>query len=298
MGFSPKSRKRKKTRKKDSKLDDDEVFDFNHDVDSDTDPRVSSKQLDREISKKIDFWLHREKRSEDRSAAGSVLDTQTLTVLDYFLRRGLIDPDIALSTISAGKEAVVFYSMTHQGDEVAIKIYRTVTSDFKKREPYLVGDPRFRTIRKTTQGIVYTWAQKEFKNLQRAFTAGIPVPQPLYVRKNVLIISFIGNDRVPAQLLRNSTLKHPDKTFNRIIELVRILYKDSKLVHADLSDYNILMWNELPIFIDFAQAVLIAHPMSELFLKRDLQNLAKYFSRLGVSTEAAEKLYDELIENS
>jgi len=300
MGSPTNPNKSKKKQKRTSRdMDEEDALDYEYDLDleMDADPRVSSKRLDREVEKKIDQWLHREKRSEDRSAAGSVLDTRTLRVLDYLMRNGFIDPDLDLSTISTGKEAIVFYALNQQGDEVAVKIYRTVTSDFKRREPYLFGDPRFQTVKKTTHSIVYAWAQKEYKNLQKAFNAGIKVPKPIIVRKNVLVIEFIGEDRVPARLLREVSLKNPLATFERILDLVRILYEEADLVHADLSEYNILSWQDEPVLIDFAQAVLTAHPMSALFLRRDLQNISNYFSRFGISAlAAAESLLSDLLE--
>ncbi len=240
--------------------------------------------------------MQREKRSEDRSVVDSVLDTRTLAVLEYLLRKGFIDPTIALSIVSTGKEANVYYTLTTGGEEVAVKIYRMVASDFKRREPYLVGDPRYRTIRKTTHALIYTWAQKEFKNIQRAFAAGVRVPKPEIVRKNVLVIEFIGKDRVPARLMRDVKLRNPTKTFERILKHVRTLYEKANLVHADLSEYNVLMWKEEPILIDFAQAVLVDHPLSSKFLQRDLENISNYFSRLGVSITAAEVLLTELLE--
>jgi len=300
MGFPTNPKKnRKRTRRSSVHNDEDEASDFNnHDFDLDVDPMLTTKKLEREVRQKIDHWLYREKRSEDRSAVESVLDTRTLRVLDYLMRHGFIDPDLSLSTVATGKEANVFYALNRQGDEVAVKIYRTATSEFKRREIYLFGDPRFRTVRKTTHAIVYAWAQKEFKNLQRAFAAGVRVPKPITVRKNVLVVEFIGENRVPARLLREVPLKNPAKTFECILDLVRTLYKGADLVHADLSEYNVLLWKEELILIDFAQAVLTAHPMSSMFLQRDLQNISNYFTRLGVPHLAAETLLTELLEKN
>ncbi|MFX0196516.1 MAG: serine protein kinase RIO [Candidatus Hodarchaeota archaeon] len=294
---NPRKKKGKRTRRNNLSNDEDEEPEFDFELDLELSNNTANKKLDRKIAQKIDHWLQREKRSEDRSVVDSVLDTRTLAVLEYLLRKGFIDSTIALSTVSTGKEANVYYTLTTRGEEVAVKIYRMVASDFKRREPYLVGDPRFRTIRKTTHALVYTWAQKEFKNLQRAFAVGIRVPKPEIVRKNVLVVEFIGKDRVPARLMRDVKLKNPSKTFKCILEHVRTLYEKANLVHADLSEYNVLMWEGEPVLIDFAQAVLIAHPMSSMFLRRDLENISKYFSRLGVSITAAEVLLTELLEN-
>ncbi|MFQ6122992.1 MAG: serine protein kinase RIO [Candidatus Heimdallarchaeota archaeon] len=296
--INPRRKKEKGTQRKNLINDEDEKLEFDFELDLESFTDSENKKLDRKVVQKIEHWLQRDKRSEDRSVINSVLDTRTLVVLEYLLRKGFIDPTIILSIISTGKEANIYYTLTTWKKEVAVKIYRMVASDFKRREQYLVGDPRFRTIRKTTHDLVYTWAQKEFKNLQRAYAVGVRVPKPEIVRKNVLVIEFIGKNRVPARLIRDVKLRNPKKTFQRILEHVRTLYKEANLVHADLSEYNILIWEDEPILIDFAQAVLIAHPLSSMFLQRDLENISNYFSRLGVATTAAEVLFTALLESN
>ena len=44
--------------------------------------------------------------------------------------------------------------------DVALKIYLVSTSNFKKREPYILGDPRFSKLKKGTKNLVYLWAKK------------------------------------------------------------------------------------------------------------------------------------------
>ncbi len=58
-------------------------------------------------------------------------------------------------------------------------------------------------------------------------------------------------------------------------------YTKAGLVHADLSEYNIL-WMDGPIIIDVSQAVLKAHGNSARYLYRDIKNLTQYFTKLGV----------------
>ena len=57
-------------------------------------------------------------------------------------------------SVSAGKESVVFWGVTDDDANVALKIYLVSTSNFKKREPYLTGDPRFRHVKKGTKNNV------------------------------------------------------------------------------------------------------------------------------------------------
>ncbi len=41
--------------------------------------------------------------------------------------------------------------------------------------------------------MVRLWAEKELRNLRRLRAAGIPCPEPLEVRENVLVMSFLGD---------------------------------------------------------------------------------------------------------
>lgn len=41
--------------------------------------------------------------------------------------------------------------------------------------------------------MVRVWAEKEMRNLKRLQTAGIRCPEPLEVRENVLVMTFIGD---------------------------------------------------------------------------------------------------------
>jgi RIO kinase 1 len=102
-------------------------------------------------------------------------------------------------------------------------------------------------------------------------------PKPYAFRGNVLVMEFIGTDGSPSNTLREVTVKEPEKVLDAIIEEMKKLYQ-SELVHADMSEYNILMLGEVPYLIDFGQAVHIKHPNSMAFLERDVANLLHHFS--------------------
>ncbi len=57
------------------------------------------------------------------------------------------------------------------------------------------------------------------------------------------------------------------------------MYKDAHLVHADLSEYNILFYRNNPYIIDVGQSVSVKHPMALEFLRRDIKNINNFFSR-------------------
>ncbi len=186
--------------------------------------------------------------------------------------------------ISTGKEANVFVAERGDGSIIILKIYRIETADFKNILPYIAGDNRFRGLQKNKKSIIFTWARKEFSNLSRLEAAGIRVPHPLAFRNNILAMEFIGDDS-PAQTMKTSQLTDPEKVFRKIKTFIRKAYKEAKLVHADLSEYNVLMLNNEPVVIDCGQAVLTSHPMAEEFLERDIKNICRFFEKKGVDTE-------------
>jgi len=157
--------------------------------------------------------------------------------------------------------------------------------------PYIRGDPRFAHVRGGTRSLIYAWAQKEFKNLQRIHKVGVRVPEPIAVNKNVLIMEFIGENGVSAPVMKETLLKNPKQVFRRLLAYVRKLYQKAELVHADLSEYNIMIWKNQPVLFDVSQAVTLEHPMADQFLRRDLENLYKYFNRLRVDMLSVEEMH-------
>jgi len=252
------------------------------------DKRLSRKQKAYEIER-----LMRNKRSEDYQVIEEVFDRSTLMTIYGFMNKGVIDE--IHGVVSAGKEARVYWGKDTQGKELAIKIYLTISADFKKGMiPYIEGDPRFSHVRRDTRSLIYAWAQKEFKNLRRAQEAKVNAPEPLAVQKNVLIMEFVGKNGARAPLLKETILKDPKRVFRLLLTYMRRLYGKGGLVHADLSEYNIMIWKGRPVIYDVAQSVLTKHPMADSFLRRDLKNLHKYFKRKDSDIYSVDEMYERI----
>ena len=255
------------------------------------------ERVDKRLNRKQQAYetesLMKKKRSEDYQVIEEVFDKSTLMVIYGFMNKGVIDE--IHGVVNAGKEARVYWGKDTQGKELAIKIYLTSSAEFKKGMiPYIEGDPRFAHVRKDTRSLIYTWAQKEFKNLRRAKEAGVNVPEPLAVQKNVLIMEFIGKNGERASLMKETTLDDPEKVFKILLTYLRRLYLKGGLVHADLSEYNIMMWKGKPVIFDVAQSVLVKHPMADKFLHRDLENLHKYFKRKVPDILSVDEMFERI----
>jgi RIO kinase 1 len=233
---------------------------------------------------RVDLLRQRIKDSEDLQVQEAVFDTRTLMNLYNLASRGVIDT--LGGSVSTGKEANVFYATSGEKD-LALKIYRVSTSNFKAMQDYMHGDPRFGNIKGTKRAVVFAWTKKEFRNLKRAEEAGVRVPHPIAMRENILVMELIGGKGKAAPTLKVVGLNSEEaqRVFDRIVEYISLLYNRAGLVHADLSEFNVL-YESGPVIIDMGQSVTLDHPMARKFLERDVTNIARYFQKkYGIGSE-------------
>ena len=241
-----------------------------------------------EFEREIDSWRVRKKDSSWRKSYDEVFDQQNLMIIYKLFTDGVFDKlDFPIST---GKEGNVFRASTKDGKLVAVKIYRTSTSTFTDMAKYIQGDPRFRGLAGRKRKLIYAWANKEYLNLMAFDRAGVRVPKPIAQRQNVVVMEYIGDENEPARELRNFRLEDPEPIARKILDYMRLAYQKAKLVHSDMSEFNILMFNEEPVIIDVGQAVLLEHPNAQEWLERDVNNVARYFKKQGVRLDAAKEL--------
>ena len=275
---------------KKSRVEDDFEEDFDDDIENEIDSNIDQlekKSIDIQRIKKID-------QSKKRAVIESVFDERTVFLLNKLLMNGPLER--IEGTISAGKEAHLYLAYDLSGKEVAIKIYKIDSNTSKWMRNYIIGDPRFKKIPHNTSKIVFLWASKEFKNLQRAYKAGLRVPKPIYIKNNMLVMEYIGFGPIPAPLLKD--IKDPiniKEVFDEVLQFIKLLYQKAKLVHGDLSEFNILYHNQKPVIIDISQAVSIQHPKADIYLTRDIKNIFNYFEKQGILLPDPKKFYYDVI---
>ena len=90
-------------------------------------------------------------------------------------------------------------------------------------------------------------------------------------------MSFIGKEGRPAPKLKDAadhmSAKDLEMAYQQVVEMMEQLYTVCHLVHADLSEYNILWYEKEAWFIDVSQAVEPIHPSGLDFLLRDCTNV-------------------------
>lgn len=169
---------------------------------------------------------------------------------------------------------------------------------FKDRDRYVTGEHRFRNgyNKSNNRAMVKVWAEKEMRNLKRLWTAGVPCPEPLYLRLHVLVMGFIGDKKGwPAPRLRDAPIEDVetwDGLYLELLGLMRDMYRKCRLVHADLSEYNVLYHKKRLWIIDVSQSVEHDHPRSTEFLRMDVKNVGDFFRRKGVETVGEKRVFE------
>ncbi len=221
----------------------------------------------------------------EHATRDQAIDPKTRLMLFKMMSNGLFSE--INGAISTGKEAVVYHAAGSGGEQFAVKIFKTTLTDFKNRSKYVIGEERFRQLgRQNPRKVVHLWAEKEMKNLKRAERAGLRCPAPIALRKHVLVMQLIGTDGDAAPKLTDAKLAGTAgarDAYFQCVDLMRQLYQKCRLVHADLSEFNML-WHEKQLWlIDLAQAVEFDHPNAMRFLRDDCNHVTQYFRWLGVS---------------
>lgn len=234
---------------------------------------------------------------DDRATVEQVLDPRTRMILFKMLSAGMIGS--IHGCISTGKEANVYHAFTPTGGELAIKVYKTSILVFKDRDRYVSGEFRFKSgyAKSNPRKMVKLWAEKEMRNLKRLGAAGIPVPSPTLLRMHVLVMDFIGKDGVAAPRLKDAGLSQSKATaaYREVVTLMRRMFRECRLVHADLSEYNMLYHAGHVMLIDVSQSVESDHPRALEFLRMDATNVTDYFRRCGVTVMTPRELFDFVV---
>jgi RIO kinase 1 len=261
---------------------------------SDTEADRIARERDREFSE----FRERITDADQFKVEESVFDEATYGALYKLVQDGYIEA--FGGPLSTGKEANVYEALAGPAasetleaggrPEVAAKVYRINASDFREMGEYLEGDPRFEGLGHDKKAIVTAWVRKEYANLERAVEAGVRVPTPIAVERNVLVMEYIGTAAGRAKRLSEVEIENPRTAFEVVREYMRRLYQ-AGLVHGDLSEYNVVFHEGQLVVIDLGQAMTVHHPNHTDFLERDCENVAAFFARQGLDV-SGDQLYD------
>ncbi|MFB6245321.1 MAG: serine protein kinase RIO [Candidatus Nanohaloarchaea archaeon] len=228
-------------------------------------------------------WEEESRRMFDSSEAKKSFEN----VFDSYTKKQLLklSDERALSrlygAIESGKESQVFLADTPDGERVAVKIYMTRAGSFREMEDYLRGDQRFEDFKSDRRSVIEKWCRKEYRNLEKARNV-LKCPEPVTTQGNILVMEFLGREFSPFPKLKNVEIENPQTGWEKTRDRIRRLWEQEKLVHGDLSEYNILVTDEPELaWIDFSQGVHRTHPRGKELLERDLGNIADFFDARG-----------------
>ena len=228
------------------------------------------------------------------------MQTESLAeALEPFIEDGLL-ADV-LYPIKSGKEATVYCCSARprvKADFVAAKVYKPRTHrSFHDDSVYREGrvilnqhDKRAAAKKTDFGGQVQSalWQNHEWEVLKVLQAAGADVPKPLAHSSGGMLLEFIGDADGAAPMLKEAHLSHsePQEMFERLLDNVQ-LWLACNIVHGDLSAYNVLYQAGTPVVIDFPQACDPRFNSNAFrLLVRDIENLARYFGRFGVTCDA------------
>lgn len=216
-----------------------------------------------------------------------------------------------LKRVKGGKEANVYVCKAHASlgvDLLAAKLYRprifrNLRNDIRYRANRQVLDEKGKVVHKAddlyalAKGTSYgqslrqsSWLQFEYTTIELLHAAGLPVPNPIASGENTILMEYFGDLDVPAPALNEISLPRQQvrKTFDTVITAIEGMLARGR-IHADLSAYNILYWQDKPVIIDFPQAVdPHQNPESWAIFYRDVERVCQYFRTYGLHYSAVD----------
>ncbi|HET7765037.1 MAG TPA: PA4780 family RIO1-like protein kinase [Burkholderiales bacterium] len=211
--------------------------------------------------------------------------------IEPLVEAGLVDS--VSRQLMSGKEAMV-YVVRCGGEVRCAKVYKEADKRaFRQSVDYTEGRrvKNSRRARAMEKGSRYgrkakeeTWRSAEVDALVRLAAAGVRVPQPYNFIDGVLLMELVTDAEGNAAPRLNDLNLTPEQARDihraLIREVVRMLC--AGIVHADLSEYNVLLGHEGPVIIDLPQAVDAAgNAHAAGMLERDVANITAYLGRFA-----------------
>lgn len=244
-------------------------------------------------------------RKEENATVNFGIDLYTRMVLVKLIQNLILKR--VNGVVSIGKEAVILHAEGEPNSELkiqipencAIKVFKTTVSEYRNRDQYIKDDIRFKSrigSKQTNRKFVHLWAEKEMANLMRLKNAGVPCPNVVKLKQHVLVMSFIGSNHNAAPKLKDAILREDEysNAYEQVVEAMKLMYTKANLIHADLSEYNILWHKKRCFIIDVSQAVEPCHENAFHFLNRDCSNIVNFFASKNVENLPTT---DELFES-
>ncbi len=193
-------------------------------------------------------------------------DAYDLLALSDFVKRGKLSA--FGERIGVGKESVVYEALGEM--HLAVKFHRQGRTSFKhirRLRDHLTDKPKVPWLYAAALA-----ARHEFAIMEKLYPK-VSIPRPVACSRHALVMEFVSG---PA--LNHITLSDPENGLNMILGEVAAARRLG-IIHADLSEFNIMVDESGPKIIDWPQAVEVTHPHAQELLERDLVNVLRFFER-------------------
>jgi RIO kinase 1 len=239
------------------------------------------------LPRRRERFQDRLKETSQRTLQNEFFDNRTLLTISRLITQGQFDSlDFPVAT---GKEGGVFRASSADGFR-AVKVYRIGNTVFRNLPAYALDELRRETSASDFAGLVYAWTRREHTILGRLSEAHVRAPMPYGHLRNVLVMEFIGNEQGGAPRLREAQIDDPEEVYRDLVDQIRRMVVEAKLVHGDLSPFNTLYFEGKIVLIDVAQAVSVKHPGARQLLTRDLDHFARFLRHSGFQVSGEEFL--------
>ncbi|RLI22123.1 serine/threonine protein kinase [Candidatus Bathyarchaeota archaeon] len=192
--------------------------------------------------------------------------------------------------LGIGKEADVYDALTPNNRRVAVKFHRLGRTSFRqtrRKRDYVAERYHISWLYQSRLA-----AKKEFQALKLLYPAGVAVPEPIKHNRHAIVMGMIEG----AELYRYKEIPEPKQVFTEILKNVRKAYLEAGVIHADLSEYNVILQPDMHVLIiDWPQYVTKDHPNANELLGRDLKNILKFFRKRRLLNASFSEVFEYVV---
>lgn len=177
--------------------------------------------------------------------------------------------------IGVGKESKLYMGISEDGGTVVIKFHR-IWKSFRNISKVRSYGNETKGTSWLIKSIVSGSREREALTILNRYSIN-GVPKFYGGALHAVVIEYIpGVDLYAVEYLEN-----PEEVLQQIIDIIKNAYSKAKLIHGDLSEHNVIinLENMKSYIIDWPQYVSTANPRAYEVLKKDVENILKFFKR-------------------
>jgi RIO kinase 2 len=200
--------------------------------------------------------------------------------LDIFALHLLVKKNVVKAIgdeVGTGKESKLYLALSNDDKTVVLKFHR-IWRSFRNIVKVRSYGENAEGSEWLVKSIVSGRREREALSILNQYNVD-GVPKLYGGALHAVVIDYIpGIDLYEAS---ESHIEDPERVLQQIIDIVKEAYSKAKIVHGDLSEYNVRVdiENAKAYIIDWPQYVSTANPVALQVLRKDMENILKFFRR-------------------